>query len=156
MHSEYWFSDLTGSLKNGFFADGVILALSRILKNGAATSDDREILQKAASMLDMAICGHDWLDKPEVSSRAATCASFFGQAVKALPLVSTSAQFLEHLTALRETAKELSERESLPERERIAALRAFFFSAAQSELEKTEQLLDRESDVMALRWVAAQ
>ena len=145
MYSEYWFSDLAGSLRGGFFADDVILTLAKLQKDGKTSPSGRAVLKKAADLLDMALKGHEWLNDPRFSEQSGTCASFFGQAVRALPTVSTSEAFVRNLDDLKRTALEIADG-GLPGPDEVDALRTFFFNASQMELERTEQLLEREAE----------
>lgn len=145
MYSEYWFSDLTGSLQGGFFADDVILALAKVQASKKISPDERGILKRAADLLEMALKGHAWLDNPRITEQSGTCASLFGQAVRALPAISTSEVFVRNLGDLKRTALDIAEGR-LPKENKIDALRKFFFNASQLELDRTEQLLEHEPE----------
>jgi hypothetical protein len=145
VYSEYWFSDLAGSLRDGFFADDVILTLAKLERDGKTSPSGQTVLKRAADWLDKALKGHAWLNEPTFSEQSGTCASFFGQAVRALPAVSTSEAFVRNLDDLKRTALAIADG-GLPRPEEVEALRAFFFNASQMELDRTEQLLEHEAE----------
>ncbi len=153
MHSEHRFSDLTESLKNGFLVDDIVLALARAERGAALDERDRKLLGRAVSILESAEAGYKWLDNPELTSETRDAATFFGRAVSALPSVHASGVFLESISDLKATAAHLSSGESNPGREKIQTLRTFFRNAAQSELDRTEQLLAGEGSADALKWI---
>lgn len=155
MHSEYRFSDLTESLKNGFLADEIVLTLARAERGDLPGAHERKLLAQAVTLLTVAEEGSRWLDNPKLTGDSKTAATFFGRAVKALPNVYTSEVFLQRITELKETASQLSEGQGLPPVERIRFLRTFFFNAARSELDRTEELLDGESSIDALKWTVS-
>jgi hypothetical protein len=153
MHSRYRFAELSDSLKSGFLADEIVLALARAQKGEVLGEKDKNALCTAVSMLDSATQGHGWADNPRLSSETRASANFFGRAVSAMPTVYTSQAFLEQLKQFRETAFQLTKGET-PEASQVHALRTFFFNAAQSELDRTEQLLRGEDSSDALEWMA--
>lgn len=152
MHSEHRFSDLTESLKNGFLVDDIVLALARAEKGELLGDRERRLLGKAVSILELAEAGYRWLDKPELTTQTKSVATFFGRAVNALPSVYASEVFLERVSDLKTTAAQLSSGESTPAREKIHLLRTFFYNTAQSELDRTEQLLAGEGSADVLKW----
>ncbi len=154
MHPEYRFSEVAESLKNGFLADEIVLVVARTEKGHALEERDRAVLGRAAQILDAAMKGHGWVDNPRLSSETRALASLFGTAVSALPRVYTSEAFLEQIARLRDTALQMSKGEVPEEKERIRLLRTFFFNAAQSELDRTEQLLRGEGGSEFLEWIA--
>ncbi len=152
MLSEHRFSDLTESLKNGFLVDGIVLALARAEKGESLGEKERKLLEKAVSILAGAEAGYHWLDKPELTTETKSSATFFGRAVNALPSGIPSKVFLERVSDLKATAAQLSSGESMPAREKIHLLRTFFYNTAQSELDRTEQLLAGEGSADLLKW----
>ena len=72
--------------------------------------------------------------------------------MNALPSVYASKVFLEKVSDLKATAAQLSSGESTPAREKIHLLRTFFYNTAQSELDRTEQLLAGEGSADVLKW----
>jgi hypothetical protein len=153
VHARYRFAELSDSLKTGFLADEVVLVLARAQKGEPLADSDKNALRTAVSMLDSAIQGHGWLENPKLSSETRAFASFFGRAVNALPTVYTSQAFLEQLRRFRETAEQLS-KGAHPNVQELNDLRTFFFNAAQSELDRTEQLLRGEDNSDAFEWMA--
>ncbi len=153
MHSEHRFSDLTESLKNGFLVDDIVLALARAERGTALDERDRKLLGRAVSILESAEAGYKWHDNPKLTSETRAAATFFGLAVSALPRVHASGAFLESISDLKTTASHLSSGEANPGREKIQMLRTFFRNAAQSELDRTEQLLAGEGSADALKWI---
>jgi hypothetical protein len=145
VYSEYWFSDLAGSLREGFFADDVVLTLAKLQKDGKTSASGQTVLKRAADWLNKALKGHAWLSEPRFSEHSGTCASFFGQAVRALATVSTSEAFVRNLDDLKRTALAIADGR-LPRPEEVEALRVFFFNASQMELDRTEQLLEHEAE----------
>lgn len=154
MHSEHRFSDLTDSLKNGFFLDDIVLTLARAERGQPLGEKERGLLEKAVSILESAETGYHWLDNPELTSEAGSAATFFARAVNALPSVHASEAFLESISDLKATATLLSSGESIPAPEKIRVLREFFYNTAQSELDRTEQLLTGEGSADVLKWTA--
>lgn len=153
MHPRHRFSELSDSLKNGFLADDIVLALARAEKEGKLTDVDRAALKKATAILEEAIKSYKWFDDPKLSGESRSSASFFGRAVSALPGVYTSKVFLQRISELKSTADELV-KGSMPDQEKIEGLRTFFFNTAQSELDRTDQLLAGEDTADALEWIA--
>jgi len=152
MHSEHRFSDLTESLKNGFLVDDIVLALARAEKGERLGEKEQKLLREAVSLLKSAEAGYRWLENPQVTSETKSSATFFARAVNALPTVHASEVFLESISDLRTTAEQLSSGELTPAREKIHLLRTFFYNAAQSELDRTEQLLAGEGSADVLEW----
>jgi len=153
MHSEHRFSDLTESLKHGFLVDDIVLALARAEKGQQLDEKDRKLLGRAVFILESAEAGYHWPDNPKLTGETKSCATFFGMAVNALPTVYASEVFLESISDLKATAAQLSSGECGPEREKIQRLRTFFRNVAQSELDRTEQLLAGEGSGDALKWI---
>jgi hypothetical protein len=154
MHSEHRFSDLTESLKNGFLVDDIVLALARAEKGQPLGENERKLLKDAVSLLKSAEAGYRWLENPQVTSETKSSATFFARAVNALPAVHASEVFLESISDLKATAEQLSTGESTPAIEKIHSLRTFFYKTAQSELDRTEQLLAGEESGDVLKWTA--
>jgi hypothetical protein len=152
MHSEHHFSDLTESLKNGFLVDHIVLALARAEKGEPLGEKERELLGEAVSLLKSAEAGYRWLENPQVTSETKSSATFFAKAVNALPTVHAPEVFLESISDLKATAEQLSSGESAPAPEKIHLLRTFFYHTAQSELDRTEQLLAGEGISDVLEW----
>jgi len=154
MHSEHRFLDLAESFKNGFLLDDIVLALARAEKGQPLADNDRKLLEKAVSMLEFAEVGFRWVDKPELTTDTRSAATFFARAVNALPTVHAPDVFLRSITDLKATAAELSSGASAPGPEKIRLLRTFFYKTAQSELDRTEQLLEGEGSADLLKWIA--
>ena len=153
MHPRHKFSELSDSLKNGFLADEIVLVLARAEKKENLTDTDRAALEKATGILEETIKEYKWFDDPKLSGESGSAASFFGRAVNALPQVYTSQAFLQHISELRKTADELASG-GMPSKDQIESLRSFFFNTAQSELDRTDQLLAGEDTADALEWIA--
>ncbi len=154
MNSEYWFGELAQSLKNGFFADSIVLELARVARDKSVGAEQAALFEKGASVLQMAAEGSRWLDNPKMSEKVGACASFFGQAVEAMAFVVTPEAFTKEVEKLASTARELS-LGRIPSEEEIKALRVFFFNAGRSEIEKTEYLMNDEKETDRLKWIAA-
>lgn len=152
MHSEHRFSDLTESLKNGFLLDDIVLALARAGKGEPLNDRDRYMLGKAVSILESAEAGFRWLDNPELTSETNSSAILFARAVDALPSVHANEAFLERISELKATASDLSAGSVMPAHEKIQLLQNFFYNTAQSELDRTEELLSGESGADILKW----
>jgi hypothetical protein len=153
MHPEYRFSDLAESLKNGFLVDDIVLALARAERGEVLGERERTLLGQAATLLEKAEAGYHWLEDPKLTTETRSTASFFGQAVSAMPKVYTPEVFLQSIQEMKETASELSSGTSRPTVDKVRLLRTFFFNAAQSELDRTEQLLAGDGGG-ALKWIA--
>ncbi len=154
MHSDHRFSDLTESLKNGFLLDDIVLALARADKGEPLSDRDRDMLGRAVSILESAEAGFHWLDKPELTSETNSSATFFARAVDALPSVHANESFLEKISELKATATNLSAGSGMPARGKIQLLQNFFYNTAQSELDRTEELLSGEGGADILKWTA--
>lgn len=154
MNSEYWFGELSQSLKNGFFADSVVLELARIPKSKAVTNEQKELFSKVSDVLQLAVEGSRWLDDPKMSERASTCANVFGQAVEAMAVSMTPAVFERQIQKLKLTANELASGK-IPSDEKLKDMRTFFFNTGRTELEKTEYLMSDEKEFDRLRWLVA-
>ncbi len=155
MHTESRFSEVTDSLRNGFLADSVILAIAKVNRSGVVSDPEREVFNEAVSVLDSAMKGHQWLEDPQITATARSYANFFAQAMKALPEVQTSESFIENLGALKETALQLAQGEGVPPADRLQQLRIFFFNTAEAALERTEKLLEGENAAEALKWTVS-
>jgi hypothetical protein len=152
MLSEHRFSDLTESLKNGFLLDDIVLALARAGEGEPLNDRDRDMLGKAVSILESAEAGFHWLDNPEVTSETNSSATFFARAVEALPSVHENDAFLETISELKATAIDLSAGSGTPAHEKIQILQTFFYNTAQSELDRTEELLSGGGGADILKW----
>ena len=152
MLSEHRFSDLTESLKNGFLLDDIVLTLARAGKGEPLDDRDRDMLGKAVSILEYAEAGFHWLDNPEVTSETNSSATFFARAVDALPSVHANEAFLEKISELKATAIDLSAGPVPPAHEKIQTLQSFFYNTAQSELDRTEELLSGGGGADILKW----
>jgi len=154
MHSEHRFADLTESLKNGFLLDDIVLALARAGKGEPLGERDRDMLGKAVSILESAEAGFHWLENPQLTSETNSSATFFARAVDALPSVRENEAFLEKISELKATATDLSAGSAMPAYEKIQLLQTFFYNTAQSELDRTEELLSGEGGADILKWTA--
>jgi hypothetical protein len=152
MHSEHRFSELTESLKNGFLLDDIVLALARAGKGEPLNERDRDMLGRAVSILESAEAGFHWLENPELTSETNSSATFFARAVDALPSVYKNEAFLEKISELKATAADLSAGSVTLAHEKIQLLQNFFYSTAQSELDRTEELLSGEGGADILKW----
>ena len=101
MHTESRFSEVTDSLRNGFLADSVILAIAKVNRSGVVSSPEREVFDEAVPVLDSAMKGHQWLEDPQITATARSYANFFAQAMSALPEVQTSESLIENLGSLK-------------------------------------------------------
>jgi hypothetical protein len=156
MNSEYWFGELSQSLKNGFFADSVVLQLARISSAKSVTDEQKQLFRKVSEVLQLAVEGSRWLDDPKMSEKASTSANVFGQAVDAMSvsMTLTPEVFAKQIEKLRLTADELASGKVLSN-EKLKDLRTFFFNTGRTELEKTEYLMSGEKEVDRLRWLVA-
>ena len=156
VNSEYWFGQLADSLKNGFFADSVVLELARVLNTKTVNDDQKILFREALKILQFATEGSKWIDDPKMSERASTCAGFFGQAVEAMtPSFRLTPQaFAKGIENLTVSARLLAGGE-VPSDSQLNELRTFFFNAGRTELEKTESLMSGDQDTDKLRWLAA-
>jgi hypothetical protein len=154
MNSEYWFGELAQSLKNGFFADSVVLELARVSRAKAVSDAQKKLFHIVGDVLQWAVEGSRWLDDPKMSERASTCASFFGQAVEAMSVSMTPESFIEEIEKLRLTANTIADGK-VPSEPKLRELRTFFFNTGRTELEKTEYLMNGETEIDRLRWLTA-
>lgn len=151
---DYRFAELSESLKNGFLSDEVVLAVARAQRGSPVSEVDRAVLRRAAAVLDAAIQGHDWLDNPTLTTSRKHAATDFGRAVRALPRVHTSQDFVQTMRGLREAAVALAEG-NLIEEDRIKELRSFFFNSGRSELDRTEELLSGGDGTDVVGWTTS-
>jgi hypothetical protein len=154
MNSEYWFGELAHSLKNGFFADSVVLELARISRAKGVSDEQKGLFWAVTDVLQQAVEGSRWLDDPKMSEKASRCASFFGQAVEAMSVSMTTEAFVREVEKLKQTANALASGE-VPSDQKLKELRKFFFNTGRTELEKTEDLMSGEKETDRLRWLAA-
>ncbi|HXX63930.1 MAG TPA: hypothetical protein VEO56_09045, partial [Bacteroidota bacterium] len=89
-----------------------------------------------------------------LTTETRSAATFFARAVNALPTVHAPDAFLKNITELKKTAVELSTGAATPTLEKVRLLRTFFYNTAQSELDRTEQLLEGEGGADVLKWTA--
>jgi hypothetical protein len=153
MHSEHQFADLAESLRKGLLADQIVLALAHVEQRQRVSDEERIILQKATAVLELAKEGHNWLDTLKVTRQTPLGASYFGQAVEALPQASSSAIFIKNLESLRRTAQQLVFGSQIPKQDQIKELRTFFFNLGCVESDRTDQLLSGENDSKLPSWL---
>jgi hypothetical protein len=136
-----WFGTVSKSLRDGFFADNVILALARAKRDSAVSAKDRELFGRAEKFLADAIAGYQWIDEPRFTGDSAKHASLFGQVVRALKVTCAPADFVACLKELQSTAHDLSTGE-IPDARKISSLREFFASHSRAEMEYSDQLFE--------------
>ena len=153
MHAEHQFADLTESLRKGFLADQIVLALARVGKEKQVSEDDRAIFSKAVEILKLVEEGHGWLDTLRFGRQTRLGTNYFGQAVEALPEAKTSDTFVKNIESLKKTAQDLASGRTLPATVEIGELRLFFFNAAQIESDRTDELLSGEHDSKLHSWL---
>lgn len=136
-----WFGTVSKSLRDGFFADNVVLALAKVKRDGLVVAEDRERFERAERFLADAIAGYQWIDEPRFTGESAKHASLFGQVVRALKIPYAPAEFVAHLEGLRDTAHDLAIGE-IPDAKKIGTLREFFASHSRAEMEYSDQLFD--------------
>jgi hypothetical protein len=134
-----WFSEVSKSLRDGFFADNVVLALARVKRDSAVTEDQKELFGRAYKLLSDAIAGYEWIDKPTFTAESANHASLFGQVVRALTISSAPADFVAYLGDVRGTAERLANGR-VPKASEINKLRRFFANHSRAEMEHSDQL----------------
>ncbi len=140
MRSGGWFGEMAKSLRDGLFADRVILALAKVQQNNRAIPEEnKELFEKTSIFLSDAISGYEWMEKPSFNSVSANHASLFGQALRAMKILSASSDFIAYLTELKETADELAAGKR-PENRRLKKLRAFFVSHSTAEMQHSGEL----------------
>jgi hypothetical protein len=156
MHSEFWFSDLTKSLKQGFFADCVVLELARVNRDRRVTEEQAQIFKRAVELLELAKEGHAWVDNPRLSEKSSSCVSSYSQAVDAMVINASSVAFTHFIHELLEIANQLAAKE-IPSDEKLRVLRSFFFNSSRSELDRTEELFgdDKDASGSSLIWMTA-
>ena len=76
------FSELSHSLKLGFFADNAVLAISKVKKRVRLSEEDKKNLKAVDQFLKDVLDGFTWTDKPSFSRRSAASASAFSEAAK--------------------------------------------------------------------------
>lgn len=142
MRSGGWFGEMAKSLRDGLFADRVILALAKAQRNGGPIPEERKALfAKTSEFLSDAISGYQWMDKPTFSSTSANHASLFGQAVRAMEIASAPADFIAYLTELKATADELAAGGTIGT-DRLTKLRDFFVNHSTAEMRRSDEMSD--------------
>ncbi|MBU1936505.1 hypothetical protein KKG05_03835 [bacterium] len=152
MRSGGWFGEIAKSLRDGFFADRVILALAKAQRNGGTIPEEsKELFVKTSMFLRDAITGYGWIDKPSFSSDSANHASLFGQALRAMEISSASSDFIVYLTELKATADEIAAGRS-PGNSQLTKLRAFFVSHSTAEMQHSNELSEMGKKRGELAW----
>jgi hypothetical protein len=136
-----WFGTVSKSLRDGFFADNVVLALAKAKRDNAVSAKDRDLFGRAEKFLADAIAGYQWIDEPRFTGDSAKHASLFGQAVRALKIPYAPSDFVAYLEGLRDTAHGLATGE-IPDAKKISRLREFFASHSRAEMEYSDQLFE--------------
>jgi hypothetical protein len=136
-----WFGTVSKSLRDGFFADNIVLALAKAKRDNALSAKDRELFERAEKFLVDAIAGYQWIDDPRLTGDSAKHASLFGQVVRALKIPYTSPDIVAYMEGLRDTAHDLATGE-IPDAKKISSLREFFASHSRAEMEYSDQLFE--------------
>ena len=136
-----WFGTVSKSLRDGFFADNVVLALARAKRDDAVSAKDRDLFGRAEKFLADAMTGYQWIDEPRVTGDSAKHASLFGQVVRALRIPYAPADFVAYLNELQNTSQELA-RGEIPDAKKMGKLREFFANHSRAEMEYSDQLFE--------------
>jgi hypothetical protein len=138
-----WFGTVSKSLRDGFFADNVVLALAKAKQEGVVITKDRELFERAEKFLTDAITGYKWIEEPRFTGDSAKHASLFGQVVRALSIHYAPADFVAYLQGLRDTTHDLATGE-IADAKKISSLREFFANHSRAEMEFSDQLFETE------------
>lgn len=152
MRSGGWFAEMAKSLRDGLFADRVILALAKAQRNGGPIPEEsRALFAKTSEFLSDAISGYEWMDKPSFTSASVNHASLFGQAVRAMKIASVPSDFIVYLTELKATADDLSAGKDTAT-DRLTKLRAFFVNHSTAEMQRSDELSDMRRKRGKMAW----
>ena len=134
------FSDLSQSLSSGFFADNAVFVLSKAKKGSSLSRQDKDVLKDISSFLLDVLKGFKWSDNPRFSSRTATSAAAFSQAVQ-VTFGQDSQAFRQRINDYVEITKKLSKEEQVSETS-LQQLIDFFTAIGKSQLERTDDIIN--------------
>lgn len=143
MISEVDFAELGDSLSTGFFADKVIMALTRTQRIGQLQDQDRPTIQNALELFKRILNGGKWLDNRRFTTESAESAVAFDRAVTALSIpISTSMDFNQYIERLEQSTDTLLTQNTV-EAEELKRLRHFFTDYGRRVFAEAEDVIER-------------
>jgi hypothetical protein len=152
MFSRNRFSEITDSLKSGFFADKVILTLARAKKRGRLEDDEKTIINDVLTFFSNVLEGFEWSDRPHFTMHSAESAEAFSKASRVLPNTTTSRSFKEYMENLVADAQNLNQ-SSTVDKGSVQRLIDFFTMYGQEELKRTDDLINPKDDIDSRSWM---
>ncbi len=145
MISETEFAELGNSLVTGFFADNVILALTRTERIEGLQSRDERTLKKAIKLLGNILLGRKWVESRRVNSKSAETALALNRAVHALPDITMPDDFVAYIKELKATLVNLVQN-GQEDKDRIVKVRSFFDNYARALSEESQNIIEKSSE----------
>jgi hypothetical protein len=134
------FSDLSQSLSSGFFADNAVFVLSKAKKGSSLSKQDKDVLKDISSFLLNVLKGFNWSDNPRFSSRTATSAAAFSQAVQ-VTLGQDPQAFPQTIKSFIELTKDVLNEKRVSQTS-LQHLIDFFTAIGKSQLERTDDIIN--------------
>jgi len=135
------FSELSESLSSGFFADNAVFVLSKVKKGSTLPNEDKEVLKEISTFLLDVLKGFKWSDNPRFSSRSATSAAAFSQAVQVTLGHQDSQDFPNMINKYVDVTKKLLKEERV-DQANLQELIDFFTAIGKSQLERTDDIIN--------------
>jgi len=144
MISRQAFSKLSNHLKDGFFADSVILALTKIKNKKKLNDKELKAINDARAFLSNILEGSNWINNnchEKVKSVYA-----YGEVVSILPSLKTTNDLVDYINNLINLIDKISNSTSLTQID-VEPLIEFFKKYAKKQLLATENILYNELDI---------
>lgn len=145
MFTETEFAELGNSLVTGFFADNVILALTRTERIGSLQSKDKRTLKEAIKLLNNVLLGKKWLESIRVNSKSAETALALNRAVHALPDITMPDEFVAHIKDLKTILVNILQ-DGRENKDRILKARNFFDNYAKALSVESQNIIEKSSE----------
>lgn len=137
------FYELSQSLSSGFFADRVMMMLSRIRSTKRLGEDDQKTLSLVQQFFEDVLAGYRWSDEPRFSGQSLKFANSFSQAIHAITFSPHASVFENYIKKLLAIVKDIKE-QNLQDKE-IEELKDFFYNYSKSQFHRTHTILTKTS-----------
>ena len=145
MISETEFAELGDSLVTGFFADNVVMALTRTERIGSLQNNDKRTLKAAKKLLDDVLLGRKWVENSRVNSKSVETALALKRAVHALPDKTAPDDFVAYVRDLKIILSNLLA-EGQETKDNLERVRGFFDSYARALSIESQNVIERSSE----------
>ena len=147
-------SDLTDSLKSGFFADRVTLTLAKAKRRGLLEESDRIVIVEVLNFLRKVLEGFEWTERPAFTTHSAESAEAFSKATRVLPEdVNSSELFRQYIEKLTQDARTLAEPGAVDPTAADNLIR-FFTQYGEAELRRTDDLMNPKGVLRIGQWTS--